>query len=360
MARCRQHVRQRISRCSGKHRVRSRQRLASAREGGSVDVGCGRPLRERSAMTGEVAVIFELREGRGTDGHLDVRSQVHHHAGAMRVLSQLSCLLLLVSSALASERPWQQLSDPSLAEVASHFGSPPPEYGVTLWWGWDGPVDEAVITRDLDAIKAKGIRSVLIEAGYGMKAPYLSPGWFALVRFAVEQARDRGMRVWVEDEGKYPSGFAGGKVQRPSARPADAGSGCSREGRDGCGRDADTQAFAGRGGRGGGQPGRQQQPGRGAGRRRAALVGARGSVAGADRRTPVPYFSDARCEQPHPWQGRHELPLRLPESCGDAAVHRLDARTVQAGHRARSSGAPSWASWATSPTMASRPGHRRS
>ena len=133
---------------------------------------------------------------------------------------RVGAVLLLSTAASAAERPWQSLTNPKAAELATAFREPPPEYGVTLWWGWDGPMDEAVITRDLDAIRAKGLRSVLIEAGYGMSAPYLSPGWFERVRFAVAEARRRGMRVWIEDEGKYPSGFAGGKfsAERPDLR----------------------------------------------------------------------------------------------------------------------------------------------
>jgi len=128
--------------------------------------------------------------------------------------------ILLMKAALAAERPWQAINEPSVAEVAAGFQTPPPENGLVLWWGWEGPVTEAAILRDLDAIKARGVRSVLIEAGYEMSAPYLSPGWFDLARIAVDQARRRGMRVWVEDEGKYPSGFAGGKfsAERPDLR----------------------------------------------------------------------------------------------------------------------------------------------
>jgi hypothetical protein len=124
------------------------------------------------------------------------------------------------ASTFAAPGAWQRLNDPTTAEVASRFASPPPEYAVTLWWGWNGPVDQEVIRRDLDAIHARGVRSVLIEAGYEMRERYLSPGWFELVRYAVEQAGLRGMRVWIEDEGKYPSGFAGGKFSalRPDLR----------------------------------------------------------------------------------------------------------------------------------------------
>jgi hypothetical protein len=118
---------------------------------------------------------------------------------------------------VGTQRPWQVITVPSVNEAASNFSAPPPEYCLTLWWGWDGPITEEVITRDLDEISARGIRCVTVEAGYGMSAPYLSPTWFEMVRLAVEQARRRGMRVYLVDEGKYPSGFAGGKfsAERP-------------------------------------------------------------------------------------------------------------------------------------------------
>jgi hypothetical protein len=82
------------------------------------------------------------------------------------------------------------------------------------------PITAEVISRDLDAFLARGIRVVTIEAGYGMKDPYLSTGWFETIKLAVEQARQRGMRVWLVDEGKCPSGFAGGKfsTERPDLR----------------------------------------------------------------------------------------------------------------------------------------------
>lgn len=138
-------------------------------------------------------------------------------------MKRLICgLFLLFSfySEMLAQQSWQKMSFPSLEEVAGHFQSPPPENGMVLWWGWDGPVNEDVIVRDLDFIKSRGFSCVMIEAGYGMIDPYLSPGWFNLVKIAVKHAKERQMRVWVEDEGKYPSGFAGGKfsAERPDLR----------------------------------------------------------------------------------------------------------------------------------------------
>jgi hypothetical protein len=135
-----------------------------------------------------------------------------------------SVLLLAVLSGAtlkAADRPWQHLTDPTAAAAAAGFAAPAPEYSPTVTWGWNGPMSEEVITRDLDTLHARGFRAATIEAGYRMdNAPYLSDGWFKLIRFAAEQAHARGMRLWIIDEGKYPSGFAGGlfTAQRPDLR----------------------------------------------------------------------------------------------------------------------------------------------
>lgn len=138
----------------------------------------------------------------------------------MKKLLKLLVFFLLTGTSVYSQRPWQQIVMPKLTDVYFNFQSPPPEYGIVLWWGWDGPMTKEVIMNDLDKIKSMGFKGVMIEAGYGMTEKYLSPAWFELVKFAVEQARIRGMRVWIEDEGKYPSGFAGGKfsAERPDLR----------------------------------------------------------------------------------------------------------------------------------------------
>jgi hypothetical protein len=132
----------------------------------------------------------------------------------------LSALILLTAVSIYAQGAWQKISDPGLKKIATDFKSPPAEYGMILWWGWDGAVNDTVIRRDLDRIKAMGFRGVMLEAGYGMTAKYLSPEWFALVKVAVEEAKKRGMIVWIEDEGKYPSGFAGGKFsnERPDLK----------------------------------------------------------------------------------------------------------------------------------------------
>jgi lysophospholipase L1-like esterase len=101
-----------------------------------------------------------------------------------------------------------------LGTLRREFKQPAASYGPSILWGWEGPVTKEVIVHDLDQFKRMNIRSVNIEAGYGLASPYLSEGYFDLIKFAVEQAKIRGMVIWMIDESKYPSGFAGGKFSR--------------------------------------------------------------------------------------------------------------------------------------------------
>jgi hypothetical protein len=120
-------------------------------------------------------------------------------------------VIILLSMVSCNKRPWQNFNDTGVEEIEANFQSPPVEYSMTFYWGWDGEITEEVIARDLDEFKERGVHIVTLESGYDMGSPYLSDGWFEMVKRTVELARERDMRVWIVDEGKYPSGFAGGK-----------------------------------------------------------------------------------------------------------------------------------------------------
>ncbi len=124
----------------------------------------------------------------------------------------LLATVLLAFSAVAAGGPWQQITVPTARQAAANFFTPPAEYGMTLWWYWNGEMTESDILSDLDEIHAHGVTCVTIWAYYGLEIDYLSDTWFQRIQFAVDAARDRGMRVWIADEGSYPSGFAGGAI----------------------------------------------------------------------------------------------------------------------------------------------------
>ncbi len=102
----------------------------------------------------------------------------------------------------------------SHAQNVDHFKNPPVETSNHVILGWDGEINQQVINADLDAIQQKGFRNVIIEPGYDMGTEYLSEQWFKNVKLMAEAVQRRGMRMWIIDEGKYPSGMAGGKFSK--------------------------------------------------------------------------------------------------------------------------------------------------
>jgi hypothetical protein len=115
-------------------------------------------------------------------------------------------------------RPWQKITVPTVSEAAANFKSPPHEYGAmapfTSWTGADPADVHARIVRDLDRLAANGI--FLVNRSPGRRVPgeakYLSPGDMDQFKFTVAEAAKRDMRLWIQDESDYPSGFAGGYI----------------------------------------------------------------------------------------------------------------------------------------------------
>jgi hypothetical protein len=133
-----------------------------------------------------------------------------------RILNALALIPLLAAGLLA-QRPWQQITVPSVREVAANFKAPPHEYGaIQPFASWNGPDAKermARIVQDLDRLSANGIFIVNMSPGRG-EPPYLSPEHINQVKFVVQEAAKRGMKLWIQDEYDYPSGFAGGKISQ--------------------------------------------------------------------------------------------------------------------------------------------------
>ena len=123
--------------------------------------------------------------------------------------------LPLLAAVLPAQRPWQQVTVPSVRDVAANFKAPPREYGdIQAFTSWNGPDAKdrmARILQDLDRLAANGVFVVNMSPGRG-EPKYLSPEHMQQVKFVVQEAKKRGMKLWLQDESDYPSGFAGGLV----------------------------------------------------------------------------------------------------------------------------------------------------
>jgi hypothetical protein len=127
-------------------------------------------------------------------------------------------LFPFLAPALLAQRPWQEITVPSVSQVAANFKAPPHEYGAiqafTSWNGADQNEVKQRIVADLDRMAANG--NFIFNLSPGRRSPgepaYLSPGHMDLVKFIVAEAAKRSMRLWIQDESDYPSGFAGGYI----------------------------------------------------------------------------------------------------------------------------------------------------
>ena len=121
----------------------------------------------------------------------------------------------LLAAVSPAQRPWQQITVPSVSDVAANFKEPPHEYGaIQPFMSWNGPDAKermARIVEDLDRLSANGVFMVNVSPGRGVPT-YLSPEHMDQMKFVVQEAKKRGMKMWLQDESDYPSGFAGGKM----------------------------------------------------------------------------------------------------------------------------------------------------
>ncbi len=95
----------------------------------------------------------------------------------------------------AEKKSWQGIQTPSVYEIKEHFANPPSEYASHVIWGLEGNITKQVIQHDLDSIKARGFRAVILEAGYNLPCKYLSDEWFKLIRQIVNEAKKRSLKI---------------------------------------------------------------------------------------------------------------------------------------------------------------------
>ena len=89
-------------------------------------------------------------------------------------------------------------------------------------WIWNGPVSRAETDRQLDEMDRLGIKVIYIlpepksfrpnAIPTRMEPDYLTQSYFTEYRYAVERAKEKGMQLWLYNEGGWPSGGACGKV----------------------------------------------------------------------------------------------------------------------------------------------------
>jgi hypothetical protein len=100
------------------------------------------------------------------------------------------------------------------SELKAHWTDPPAIYRGAPFWSWNAKLDPRRLCRAIESMHAAGMGGFFMHSRYGLKTAYLSGEWFECVRACVEKARELGMKAYLYDEDRWPSGTAGGLVTR--------------------------------------------------------------------------------------------------------------------------------------------------
>ncbi|SEN69353.1 hypothetical protein SAMN04488505_1128 [Chitinophaga rupis] len=137
----------------------------------------------------------------------------------------------LLSGLLLSQQAFAQQpnnnTNTQLSETA--FQQPPAAYGIRCWWWWlNGNVSKQSITRDLEAMKAKGFSGACIFDAGGQdqrgnsnvpEGPLFgSPAWQELFRFAVQEAHRLGLVLSLNIQSGWNLGAPDVKPQEAAKR----------------------------------------------------------------------------------------------------------------------------------------------
>ncbi|HUU42769.1 MAG TPA: hypothetical protein VMX57_03265, partial [Planctomycetota bacterium] len=96
--------------------------------------------------------------------------------------------------------------------LSRNFADPGKDYRSAPFWSWNSRMDPREVRRQVRDMKAHGMGGFFMHSRVGLETPYMSGEWMRAIRAAVEEAARVGMKAWLYDEDRWPSGAAGGLV----------------------------------------------------------------------------------------------------------------------------------------------------
>jgi hypothetical protein len=100
------------------------------------------------------------------------------------------------------------------APSVASFQKPPDEFRPVPFWGWTGDINRDQIRRQMLLMREQNLTTIMLYPRFGLEVEYFSEEYVGLVKYAVEQARQMGIRLWLYDEYTWPSGTAGKRIPR--------------------------------------------------------------------------------------------------------------------------------------------------
>lgn len=88
--------------------------------------------------------------------------------------------------------------------IASHRPAP--------FWSWNEAMEPDQIRRQVREMARGGLGGGFIHVRVGLVTPYMGEEFLAAIAVALEEARAQGLHMYLYDEDRWPSGWAGGAV----------------------------------------------------------------------------------------------------------------------------------------------------
>lgn len=89
---------------------------------------------------------------------------------------------------------------------------PTSEYRGIPMWSWNGKLQPDILKEQLLNFRKMGFGGAEIHSRIGLETEYLGEEFMECVRACVDFAKENGMKIWLYDEDKWPSGFGAGRV----------------------------------------------------------------------------------------------------------------------------------------------------
>ncbi len=100
--------------------------------------------------------------------------------------------------------------------LKKEFVNPGKDYRSAPFWSWNNLMKPDEIRRQIRDMKEHGMGGFFMHSRVGLETPYMGPEWMECVRTACDEAKKVGMNAWLYDEDRWPSGFAGGLIDKKS------------------------------------------------------------------------------------------------------------------------------------------------
>ena len=95
-----------------------------------------------------------------------------------------------------------------------NFENPPADFRGAPFWAWNAALEPEELRRQIGIMQDMGMGGFFMHSRVGMATPYLGEKWFECINACIDEAEKRGMKAWLYDEDRWPSGAAGSLVTR--------------------------------------------------------------------------------------------------------------------------------------------------